>query len=137
MSLAVVDLGVGIADVAGPPFVVSGLETVVASGVVEGGGRGEEKEVSVERGEGVDGSIVGEGGRRTRATTSSSRSASVIIEVVPMAVECARLIVLMRVANEERGSRLPPAKVVKSLRDREESEDVEELSEVGPTKKLI
>ena len=107
MSLAVVDLGVGIADVAGPPFVGSGLETLVASGVVEGGGRGEEREVSIERGEGADGSIVGEGGRRTRATTSSSRSASVTTEVVPMAVQCTRLMVLMRVANGERGSRLP------------------------------
>jgi len=48
-------------------------------------GRGDEREVSVESGEGVDGSIVGEGGRRTRATASSSRSASVTIEVVPIA----------------------------------------------------
>lgn len=88
MSLAVVDLGVGIVEVRGRS---SGFEDTTLCGawtaaVEEGGRRGEDRDVSVERGDGVDGSIVGEGGSGTRATASSSRSASVRTKVVPMMV---------------------------------------------------
>ena len=89
VSLAVMDFGVGMAEVGGRSIGASLLEVPLRRrGVVVVGGRGEEREVSVERGEGVERSIVGEGGRRTRDTASSSRSVSVPVVVAPMVCSC-------------------------------------------------